>query len=327
MPIQPTEIKLYAAEQMHNEATNGGRMSANLIVSGVKNNIFPDVPDAERLAGSTKYRKVFWKVENPTNTALQNVKVYMTKFTNGDDWITFFAGTQIDTQADITGNEREYGVGALATDLSAGMTSFDVTLEDTTIANIFQTGDTIWIGDGTNEEFHTNVTVSVTGNVATITLDTNDSIGNSFSGANTVVASCLTPADITVSYDGLTITSTSGTFDDTNYPILLNSVSTVEDTWTITFTSATTFDCVGAAEGAVGSGDTSTDFAPDNPDFTGNPFFTIQASAWGGTWAAGDTLVFATHPASTAIWFKRVVPAGAGTVYNTFAHAIAGDSV
>lgn len=325
MAIQPDEIKLYAAKQMHNEATNGGRMSANLIVSGVKNNIFPDVPDAERVAGSTKYRKVFWKIENPNNDILNNAKVYMTKFTNGDDWIVFFHGTQIDTQNDITGSERLYACAPLATDITAGDTSCTITLEDSSLNNTFQDGDTIWIGDGTNEEFHENVTVSVSGTSVTINLASGDSFQNAYSHTNTIVGSCYTQTEVKTYYDNLVKNSASGTFDDTNYPILMDSVGTVEDSWTITFTSATDFDCSGSAEGNVGSGNINSDFSPTNSDF-GQPYFTIQQEAWGGTWASGDTLTFDTHPCSVPIWFKRVVPANAGTVYNIFSHAITGES-
>jgi hypothetical protein len=38
-------------------AQNGGRMASTQLVSGVKNNLFPDVSQAERLAGSVKWRK------------------------------------------------------------------------------------------------------------------------------------------------------------------------------------------------------------------------------------------------------------------------------
>jgi len=324
MAVTADQIKLYRSELVNDEDTNGGRLGTVLVVSGVKNNIFPDVPDSERTAGSTKYRKVFWKVENPNNEAFQNVHIYMTKPTNGEDWIVFFPGTQIDKQADITGTERLYGCGILSADVSASATELHLTVESAEINSIFQTGDTIWIGDGTHEEFHENVTVSVVDTNVTIQLQSGDQLQYSYAAGSTVVASCYVVPVIQVSYSDVSVTSTSGSFDATK--IALDSVGTVEDTWTITFTSDTEFTCSGAAEGDVGTGDVNTDFAPENPDFSGHYFFTIPATAWSGTWQSGDTVVFKTHPAAVPIWFKRVVPAGIGTVYNIFAVTITGES-
>jgi len=329
MAVQPEDIKLYRAKFVNNEDSNGGIMSNTLIVTGVKNNIFPDVPDSERVTGSTKYRKVFWKVENTNNDVLNDVKIYMTRPTNGNDYIVFFPGTQTDTQGDITNTppSRVYGGGYLTSDISANATQLQVTIEDTSLSDIIQTGDTIWIGDGTKEEFHENVSVSVVDTTMTITLDSGDNILNDYTANSTIVSSCVLVSDIKVSYSDLTITSSAGTYDDTTYPILLDSTGTVEDTWTVTFSDATNFSVEGTITGSVGTGDINTDFSPDNPDFSGHPYFTINKDGWGGTWAANDTLTFKTHPASSAIWFKRVVPANCETVYDIFAHAITGNSV
>lgn len=327
MAVTQDDIKLYRAEQNNDEASNGGFLSAVQVVTGVKNNIFPDVPDSERISGSTKYRKVFWKIENTNNDSLQNVRMYMTRPTNGDDYITMFAGTQSDTQNDITANPptREYGCGYLKNDVSANATQIQVTIEDSGLSGIFQTGDTIWIGDGTKEEFHENVTVSVVDTTVTITLDTNDTIQNDYSASNTIVGSCLLTTEIKVSYSDVTVTSSSGTFDDTK--IQLDAFGTVEESWTVTFTDATNFTVTGARLGQIGTGSTDTDFAVENPDFSGHNYFTIPSTAWGGTWAANDTVTFKTHPAAFPIWFKRVVPANCDTAYNIFAHAITGNSV
>lgn len=329
MAVQASEIKLYGSSVVNDDVTNGNVMGNILIVSGVKNNIFPDVPDSERTSGSTKYRKVFWKVENVNNDSFDNIRVYMTKPTNGNDYVSWFVGNQVNVQNDITGSEREYGVGFLKNNISSGATSLVVTVEDSSLTDIFQNGDTIWIGDGVNEEFHENITVSSSGSDVTITLDSaaGDSINTNFSSSDTVVASCYVIASLKATYDNLTITSTAGTFDDVNYPILLEGTGAIEDTWTVTFTSATDFDVSGTLTGSVGSGSISSDFSPPNPNFAGFNYFTIQANAWGGTWAANDTLVFDTHPYAIPMWFKRVVPAGANTVYNIFAHSISGDSV
>ena len=61
--------------------------------------------------------------------------------------------------------------------------------------------------------------------------------------------------------------------------------------FTVIFSSATAFDVYGQNEGHVGSGTTSSDFAPDNG---GSPYFTIPADAFTGTWAADETFTFRT---------------------------------
>lgn len=69
----------------------------------------------------------------------------------------------------------------------------------------------------------------------------------------------------------------------------------VLDTWIFTFTSPTEFDVAGAATGAVGSGDTSSDFEPDNPSESGYYFY-LGDGGWTGVWAVGDTFRFHTTP-------------------------------
>ena len=61
MPILDNEIIWRPAALMSDTvpAQNGGRMTLSQLVSGVKNNLFPDVSQSERTAGSTKWRKAF----------------------------------------------------------------------------------------------------------------------------------------------------------------------------------------------------------------------------------------------------------------------------
>ncbi|MBF0171737.1 MAG: hypothetical protein HQK87_11755, partial [Nitrospinae bacterium] len=72
MPIQSSELRFYKSATVSDASSNGGRMSANEIPDGVKNNVWPDVPQGERLAGSTKFRKVFFKVANDDDIRLIN---------------------------------------------------------------------------------------------------------------------------------------------------------------------------------------------------------------------------------------------------------------
>ena len=315
MAITATELKRYKSATITDTTANGGKMSAVESVTGVKNNLFPDVSEAERTAGVTRYRKMFCKVANDDDDTLSNGKIHLTQHSPGEDYVIIFEGTQIDTENDITGSERQYGAGALASDVSAGATTFDVTIENTGLT-IFVTGDMIYITDGTNSEYHDNVTISKSGVTVTITLDTGGQLANAYTTANNSVgASVCETGDVEGSIASWTETSSAGTYDESANPVEIDNIGSVEDNWTLTFSSSSDFSVTGAGEGAVGSGNITTDFSPSNSDFT-KPFFILRSAGWGGTWASGDTITFTTHPASKAIWCKQIVPAGSASYAN-----------
>ena len=337
MPIQSSELLFYKSDVVSDATSNGGRMSATAIPDGVKNNVWPDVPQGERTAGSTKYRKVFIKVANDADITLVDPRVFIETPTPGDDRVLIFPGTQTDTQGDLTGSERLYGAGGLDANVSAGATTLAVNCEAAADA-IFQNGDLIRISDkdgvgdaNGNVDFirlaATNA-VSWNGGKATLTFAAGQSLLTGYTAASTRVASVIEAADVAASVDGWTETSTSGTYDETTHPVVTDSIGTIEQTWTITFSNATTFTCVGNTLGSVGGGTIGGgDFAPNNADFS-KPYFTLTDSGgWGGTWASGDTLDFTTHPAAIPVWEKRIVPAGANSLSaNKVVLAITGES-
>ena len=316
MPVLGTELKMYKSVTVSDTTANGGYMGTTLVSSGVKNNLFPDVPEAERTAGSVKYRKVFLKIEDSENLALQTPQVFMTQYTASTDRVIFFVGTQTDVQSAITGSERKYGAGQLAADRSSGQTSLAVNVEAAADA-IFQNGDFIWISNGTIEQKLEVQTVSWNADQATLTLASGNTIGGTYLASNTVVSSIYSPSDVQTSFDTWGEVGT-GAYNESTYPPVLSNVGTVEDTWTLTFTSATNFSVSGANSGLVGTGTVSTDFAPNNPSMSA-PFFTIRALGWGDTWTTGNTITFKTHPAAVPLWLRRTVPAGASSLsLNTF---------
>ncbi|MBF0488160.1 MAG: hypothetical protein HQK98_08370 [Nitrospirae bacterium] len=157
----------------------------------------------------------------------------------------------------------------------------------------------------------TNITIDYTercyswsGNVATI--KTVEQFASNYATANTYCGVAITIGDVKTSLSNKSITG-SGTFDETK--VVLDNVGTVEDTFTLTFTSATAFNCVGTLEGSIGTGSINSSFTPTNAN-TGQKYFQIPANAWGGTWATGNTLQIKTHPAAAALWLKEVVPSG-----------------
>jgi hypothetical protein len=184
------------------------------------------------------------------------------------------------------------------------------------------------VDDGSgNEEWLAVDTVTWNGSEATLTFD-GVTTTNGYLAANTRVESIVEAGTIQTALTAWTITSVSGTYDDTTYPVLLSNLATIADSWTLTFTDATNFTCTGAVTGAVTGGSIGGgDYAPDNSDFTGNPYFDIKDAGWGGTWANGDTITFTTNPAAYPVWLKQDVPAGANSLSaNSVRFAISGES-
>lgn len=345
MTIIDSELLMLLSETISESTDNGGRMDNTAsVTSGVLNNVFPSVFRAERVAGSTKYRKTFFKCANDDDDTLYSPQIWLDRRTPGDDWVVIFAATQTDTQNDITGSEDCYGCAILQTDVVAGAGSIVVTVEDSTLITgaadvIFRNGDTIRITNkntpdastGTEELHVINGTPSASGNDITITLT--DTLVNAYNTDDnlygTRVMSVLEPSDIEASFSGFTGTSAGdGAYDEVLFPIVLDNIGTIEQTVTLTFTSATTFTASSNVSGlSLTGGNTTTNYAPSNSDVS-KPYFTMDFSGWSGTWASGDTVVFSTHPASTAIWQKRVVPAGASSLSGNRAVVVfAGEAV
>ncbi len=321
MPILDTEIKLYKSKTVGDSAANGGRMGSAEVISGAVQNLFPHVSRSEREAGLVTLRKVFFKVANDSDLTLIGPMIWLDAPTPGDDWVVFHAGTQTDTQGDLTGSERLYGCAALASNAAAGDSTLVVDVEDATLTSVFQDGDTIRITDKAspadtagNEEFHTiSGAPSVSGTQVTISIA--GTLANTYTTADSGrVSTVYEPGDTACGLTGWTETSAAGTYDEAGYPVQLDNIGTVEQQVTLTFTDATHFTATSDdPDISLPSGDIATDYAPQNPDFS-KPFFTLQAAGWGGTWAPGDTVVFTTHPAAVPVWEKRVVPAGCNSV-------------
>ncbi len=313
MSIQAEELQFYRSATVSDGSLNGGRMGSASIADSVKNNIFPDPTQSERESGLTRYRKVFVAVENADDLSLNNAYVHL----------TLLEGTQRDTQGELS-NPREYGCGTLKTAVAAGAASFTLVLE--TAADLIQSGDTVWIGDDSNEEYFSDVTVERTDTDVTVTLAADDQLANDYAADESSAAAVFAPGDLEPVLSDWTVSSDAGTYDDENSPLELSNLGTVEDDWTITFTGSSAFDVAGTYTGDLASGSIGSDYAPGNAD-AGEPYFTLPMAGWSGSWASGDTITFSTQPAAAAFWLKQVVPAGAaanGAV--TFGLRIAGES-
>lgn len=332
-----SDLKVYKAK------ANGRMDGASLVTSGVLQNVFSHVTSAQRAAGHFNYVKTFWKVADDADGTLLDPEIYLDAPTGSlTDYVLMFEMGQRDRVEDITGydtgadTERKYGSAYLAENITAGASTFDVIVKNTAMAtgeddSIFEDGDKIKLTDkitadaltGNEELLTIDGTPVVASDGVTITITVEEEIANNYTAATTPVitsprvSSLIIPsADIETSVTTPSVTSTAGTLDTTTYPIILDNIGTVDEDWTITFTDATHFTLTGDSLGLhATTGVISSDYSPSNSTFT-KPYFTIELEAWGGTWAAGNTITFTTHPAAVGIGQKRVIPAGSSSLAN-----------
>ncbi len=326
-----TDLKFY--KEKANGRLAGG--TSNLIVSGVVQNLWPHVTSAQRTAGFFDYKGWYAKVGDDADGTLIDPSLlldaptlsatdYMMYFTLGlREAITSISG--YDTGVD---SETKYGSAKLKNNITGGDSTLTVTVKNAAMSSgadaIFRDGGKIKITDkltadaltGNEEVCTISGAPSVSGSDVTITVT--GTITSSYTADGTIarVSSLIKPGDIACSNTTPSKTSAAGTIDFSTYPIILDNIGTVEEDWTITFTDATHFTLTGDDHtGSVATGVISSNFAPNNTDFT-KPYFTIESGVWGGTWAAGDTVTFTTHPAALHLGGKRVVPAGTASLSN-----------
>lgn len=332
MSIVSSELRAYRSAVVNELSSNGGILSSVLAVTGVAGNLFPNAGAADRASGLVTYRKMFFKVDNADNLSLVNPRIWQETNTPGDDRVVFFEATQRGTQSGITGSENLYGCGTLGVSVSAGATSLQVDVEHGA-TTIFRNGGLVRISDRadpnalTGNEFWTTLSgvPSVSGDVVTIALAAPVPVG--FLAGATKVSSVLQPSDIEPTAVSASVSSSGGSLHASWEDYLLpSSIGGIEQQWTLTFTSPVAFDISGDTIGATGSGNRTTTTALSNPAF-GSPYFTIEPSFFAGTWLAGDTVTFSTHPAAAPIWVRRTVPVGsAAQSNNTFSLYIDGET-
>jgi len=295
----------YQAENNSNTTACGGRMVNRLANSAGG---LPVIPPSEQVAGVNHWRKLFVKVADLANTPIIRAKAFLKSPSSSTGTRAVFGpGTQRDTLA--TKAARNYATGVLNAAILTGETVLIVDFETGCAADfVVQAGDTLFIGDGVNEEVNLQVSdVAWTAEQAQITLVSgiaNDYLAGAFVGA------CLVAYDVITSADNLVKTFSTSTYDETTYPLVLENLSTIEQTVTLTFTDATSFSVISDKISGMPNGSTLTDYAPVNPDFS-LPYFRIPALGWGGSGTVGETMTFQVHPAALALWLKHEVYAGA----------------
>ena len=106
--------------------------------------------------------------------------------------------------------------------------------------------------------------------------------------------------------DELSGDASTASYDDLNYPILVDSRGAVKERWKLKFTSTTGYQCISEQRGVIGTGSTAVDFSPINP-MTGTPYFTIRAAGFGEGWVTSNLIAFATDPCSAPVAIIRTV--------------------
>ncbi|MCK5862443.1 MAG: hypothetical protein KAH38_08150 [Candidatus Hydrogenedentes bacterium] len=116
---------------------------------------------------------------------------------------------------------------------------------------------------------------------------------NEITPYNLALANGVDPlADISASIAAGTKVSSAGTVDGAKSLAVTDAGGVVSETYTCVFTGATAFSVFGSVTGhIVDAANLSSECAPDNG---GNPYFSIPAAYFTGTWASDDTYSFST---------------------------------
>jgi hypothetical protein len=324
MTILLAELKAWHGETVNDTSANGGRRGSTEIVSGAVQNVFPHVFRSERVAGVTRYRKVFYSVDNDADeTAYNGTPFFHHPPSGGDHYLWWHVGDQADTQTDITGSERRYGSAFLSIAATAGSSTLVVDCTDSDQTGIFVDGDPIMVSDKVtpdastnNEELHDiSGTPVVSGTQVTITIA--GTLANSYAVDVTSVSSGINVGDIGCDVDSWAESfAGDGAFDEATYPVECDNIGTVYDTFTLTFDGSGNVVVTGAAEGSLGTFSLASDVAPTNAGRSSKPYWTLRVAGLSGTPVANDTIVFRTLPAEIAIWETLTVPADADPIGN-----------
>ncbi len=110
--------------------------------------------------------------------------------------------------------------------------------------------------------------------------------------------------------DLLVGSAATGTYNDTDFPLVVTNSDTITERWAIRFTNATMFEVIGETVGVITTGSISADCAPLNPR-TDRPYFTIRRQGWGTGWATNNVVRFNTIGGLAPVWMVRTTLPGA----------------
>lgn len=110
MPITEQDIKLLASQRMTDTPDGGGRMTGNVVQSGVDNNIFDDVSNLDRVYGNASLRKVFGAVQTLDTAKYLGARVIIDEAPADPNvhGLLFDASSTFDTRADVSVKVESY---------------------------------------------------------------------------------------------------------------------------------------------------------------------------------------------------------------------------
>lgn len=301
-------------------AAHGGRMSNVTIYSAEDGNVYDNLSDDDYASGNIQYAKIFAKAADDDDASLTSVRAYLEKPSAGDDWTTFWLGSQTDTLADITGwetgedSETKCGVASISADVVAGSRTIKVTAKNAVLLasgadTIYRVGGLVRLANDSNSEYLTIDALSETGLEITVTTTTDISrdytVASSSRLSSVLEIGSLATAASAVGFTG------GADYDITGFAPLLDNIGTTYEEVVFTFGDSTNFTAVGDTMATLGSGTVGTDFVMTNSDLS-KPLGTLYAGGWTGlTIAGGDTFTMQFSPAAVGLWQKRETPAGA----------------
>ena len=119
----------------------------------------------------------------------------------------------------------------------------------------------------------------------------------------------------------------AGTYNETDYPLIVTNADAITERWSLVFSNATTFSVVGETVGTIATGQSTTvDCAPINPR-TGQPYMTIRWQGFGAGWATNNAIRFNTIGGLAPVWFSRcTLPGTPETDVDSFRFKTIGNS-
>jgi len=334
-----SNVVLKNSKVINNTGSNGGDISQFKPASRSPSGVFPMAEPEVLVNGDTRYRKLHWHYDVDATGKFMITPYASVNFPSvGGDHYYLIDATDVYTQGDIVGTERKYGAGLLSTAITAGDTTFNITVADATL-NTFQSGDVVKIQhilwDDINNVWGAVLTttievqsVAVSGNTLTITcvnpitdafvnlsngefnrVDSNGFVIEAVAAFSLLPFGDVNPAtserEVYCKATASSVTSAGGSFDETQ--VLCNARSTVDQVITLEFTSGSAFTATGNTIGAMGTGSILASFEPVNPDYS-LPYLIIPPDAFSGTFTAGDTIDVTVKGAYVSFFSAQVIP-------------------
>lgn len=136
MAILSADLKFFASQRYVDESYGGGRMSATLVQDGVGNNVFPNIAEADHVAGRVQLRKIYAAVLSANDDTLLTAGVDLTTLPTDSnvDVVAFAWGDHSTTRAEaaaalakfpyvnsgVSGGNYNSTTGAFSPDPAAG---------------------------------------------------------------------------------------------------------------------------------------------------------------------------------------------------------------